>query len=56
MPIPEFNQIKAPALQFFSDGQPHHVTEVYDALAKHFQLTEADLTERLPQRHPKSMA
>jgi restriction system protein len=48
MPIPEFNQIKAPALQFFSDGQPHHVTEVYDALAKHFQLTESDLGERLP--------
>ena len=48
MPIPEFNQIKAPALQFFSDGQPHHVTEVYDALVKHFQLTEADLSERLP--------
>ena len=26
MPIPEFNEIKAPALQFFADGAPHKVS------------------------------
>jgi restriction system protein len=48
MPVPEFNQIKLPALEFFLDGQPHHITEVYDALAKHFHLNDADLSELLP--------
>ena len=48
MPVPEFNQIKLPALEFFLDGHPHHITEVYDALAKHFQLNEADLNGLLP--------
>lgn len=48
MPIPEFNEIKLPVLEFFLDGQPHHITEVYDALAKHFHLSDADLSELLP--------
>lgn len=48
MPIPEFNEIKAPALQFFADGKPHKISEIYDALAKHFNLTEEELNEVLP--------
>lgn len=48
MPVPEFNAIKAPALQFFSDGQPHKVTEVFSVLAKHFDLSDTDLGELLP--------
>ena len=48
MPVPEFNEIKLPALEFFLDGKPHHITEVYDALAKHFRLAESDLNELLP--------
>jgi restriction system protein len=48
MAVPEFNEIKAPALQFFADGQPHRITEVYLVLAKHFALTDADLSEMLP--------
>jgi restriction system protein len=50
MPIPEFNEIKAPALQFFADagGKPHKISEVYDVLAKHFNLTEAERNEILP--------
>src|SRR6266481_1399641 len=47
MPVPEFNEIKLPALEFYLDGQPHHITEVYDALAKHFHLSEADLSQLL---------
>jgi restriction system protein len=48
MPIPEFNEIKAPALQFFTDGQLHKVSEIYDVLSKHFKLTEDELNEVLP--------
>ena len=48
MPVPEFNEIKLPALEFFLDGQPHHITEVYKALAKHFNLSDADLSQLLP--------
>ena len=48
MPIPEFNEIKAPAMQIFADGKPHKVPEIYDVLAKHFNLTEEELNEVLP--------
>lgn len=48
MPIPEFNQIKAPALQFFADGNPHKVAEVFDKLALHFSLTTDEQNEMLP--------
>jgi restriction system protein len=48
MPIPEFNEIKAPALQFFTDGTPHKVSEVYTTLASHFKLTEEEQNEILP--------
>jgi restriction system protein len=48
MPVPDFNEIKAPALQFFSDGNAHPVKEVYEALADYFNLTESDRDEVLP--------
>lgn len=48
MPVPEFNEIKAPALQLFADGKPWRISEVYEALAPHFSLTDADLNEMLP--------
>jgi restriction system protein len=48
MPIPEFNEIKAPAVQIFVDGQPHKLSEIYDVLAKHFNLTDEELSELLP--------
>ena len=32
MPVPEFNEIKAPALQFFADGSHHKVSEAGIAL------------------------
>jgi len=48
MPIPEFNEIKAPALQFFADGAPHKVSEVYSKLAGHFNLTDSEQNEILP--------
>lgn len=48
MPIPEFNEIKPPALQFLADGNLHKLPEVYTALAKHFNLTDAEQNELLP--------
>ncbi len=50
MPVPEFNEIKAPALQFFADANstPHKIAEVYAVLAKHFNLTEQEQNELLP--------
>ncbi len=48
MPIPEFNEIKAPALQFFADDSQHKVSEVYQILAKQFNLTEDEQNEMLP--------
>ncbi len=48
MPVPEFNEIKAPALQFFADGEQHKLSEVFHSLATHFELTEQDLSELLP--------
>ena len=48
MPIPEFNEIKAPALQFFADGKQHKISEVFAVLADHFNLTEDERNELLP--------
>jgi len=48
MAIPEFNEIKAPALQFLTDGHLHKLSDVYEALAKHFGLTEQEQNELLP--------
>lgn len=48
MPVPEFNDIKPPALQLFADGEAHKQSEVFVGLASHFKLTEADLAELLP--------
>jgi restriction system protein len=48
MPVPEFNEIKAPAMQFFADGKLHPLAEVFETLAIHFKLTEAEQNEMLP--------
>lgn len=48
MPIPEFNEIKAPALQLFADGKSRRASETYDFLADHFALTPEDRAELLP--------
>jgi restriction system protein len=48
MPVPEFNEIKAPAMQFFADGKPHKLAEVFEVLAEHFNLTQDEQNELLP--------
>src|SRR5205823_7332068 len=48
MPIPEFNEIKAPALEFFADGKEHRISEVFEVLANHFKLSAGEREELLP--------
>jgi restriction system protein len=48
MSMPEFDEIKVPALQFFSDSKSHKFPEVYEVLAKHFKLTPEEQNELLP--------
>ena len=48
MAVPEYNEIKAPAMQFFADGKTHRLAEVFETLGKHFDLTEAEQNEMLP--------
>jgi restriction system protein len=48
MAIPDFQSIMLPVLQIAADGQEHNQSEVRDALALQFQLTEAERNEMLP--------
>ena len=48
MPVPEFNEIMAPALQIFADGKAHKISDLFTTLADHFRLTEDERTELLP--------
>jgi restriction system protein len=42
MPIPDFQTIMLPLLDFCNDGEVHTSREAYDALAKRFNLTEEE--------------
>ncbi len=48
MPIPDFQTIMLPLLQFCSDGKERSNRETMDALASHFGLTENERKELLP--------
>ena len=48
MPVPDFNEIKGPALQLFADGQPHKVSDLYELLADQFSLSPTERAELLP--------
>lgn len=46
--IPKYEEIMLPFLKFLSDGNEHSLSEMHDALAKQFQLTDSELRELLP--------
>jgi restriction system protein len=48
MPVPPFQQMMLPFLRHCADGNEHTVSEMFDYLEKHFALSDADLSERLP--------
>lgn len=55
MPIPEFNEIKAPALQFFAEEKEHRISEVFDTLSRTFKLSEEERNEMLPSGFLKAL-
>lgn len=48
MPIPDFQSIMLPLLQFASDEKEHSVHEAVVSLASHFSLSEEDRSRLLP--------
>ncbi|MDD2605354.1 MAG: restriction endonuclease [Desulfobacteraceae bacterium] len=48
MPIPDFQSVMLPLLKLLQDRQEYHVREAESALAKDFNLTEAEVRELLP--------
>ena len=48
MPIPDYEQIKLPALEFLADGQIRRLRDVYDEVAENFGLTSEERAELLP--------
>ena len=45
MAIPKYDEIQLPALQLLSDGKERTVKDFEEPLAKHFKLTEEELTQ-----------
>lgn len=48
MAIPDYQSLMLPLLKIVSDEKEHSLREATEALAKEFNLTEADLAEMLP--------
>ena len=48
MPIPDYQTIMLPLLQFFSDKKEHAIKEAIDHISKKFNLTEEEKRELLP--------
>src|SRR5271170_354122 len=48
MPVPDFQSMMLPFLQFATDGKEHDFSQVVDFIANHFELTQADREELVP--------
>lgn len=48
MAVPPFQDFMLPFLQHIADGQEHKISELFDHLASHFELSDDDLKELLP--------
>ncbi|HEX2621992.1 MAG TPA: restriction endonuclease [Phototrophicaceae bacterium] len=48
MPVPTYDKLILPLLQFASDGEPHHIREAIETLAEHLQLNPEERAEMLP--------
>ena len=46
--IPKYEEIMLPLLKYLADGQEHGLSEMHDALAEQFKLTDDELRELLP--------
>lgn len=45
--LPTSKEIEQPLLELLSDGKEHRWRDIYDKLAEHFSLTDAELDEKL---------
>lgn len=48
MPIPDFQNLMLPLLRIAADGAEHRLSDVIEALAQQFELSEAERAELLP--------
>lgn len=48
MPVPKYNELMLPYLQFLGDGAEHKHSEATEAIADHLKLTESERRELLP--------
>ncbi|TRV07908.1 MAG: hypothetical protein EWV41_11135, partial [Microcystis wesenbergii Mw_MB_S_20031200_S109] len=48
MPIPDFQSIMLPLLKILADGKIYKYREIFEALVREFQVTEAERKEMLP--------
>jgi len=48
VPIPDFQTIMLPILEFAADGQEHSIRDAREALAERFELSEPERKQRLP--------
>lgn len=48
MPIPDFQSVMRPLMEFLADGREHSVRESLEHLSGHFQLTEDERRQLLP--------
>jgi restriction system protein len=48
MPIPDFQSVMRPLMDFISDGKEHSMREALDRLADHFKLAEEERKRLLP--------
>ncbi len=48
MPVPDYQSLMQPLLDFLRDGNVREIREVYAALADRFALSEADTQELIP--------
>ena len=54
MPIPDYQSIMKPLLQFLKDHPgEHRMQDIIEAMAEHYQLSETEREEKLPsgQQH-----
>ena len=56
MAVPDFQSIMLPLLKFSDDQQEHNTKEAVAELAKHFKLSEEDLTKLLPSGTQKTFS
>ena len=48
MPIPDFQSVMRPMLVAVSDGTPHAMSDVLDAVCEHFEVTDEERAAKLP--------